>query len=639
MHKSNRTLRNRKYTEEQLKSAVDHVVNQKFSLKIVAERFNIPRPTLRRHVRLALQRGLPTLQPPEPGTLQEIVMNLCVTFYWITASKLKQLMFEYEMAKLTDFQSFMKSHDCFARFICQQYFYSRTLQGVTTNYTLSETKAFFDDFRGEIDKLNIAPSNIYDVDEISMGVVKTTSKSIICVNGKNYYVDKNTPQLIVINSANAEGVYVPPFLVAKKSEVRKFIEDLEPGMAACEMPSNRLTAEIFIEWLHHFKDFAKPSEQQPVMLIVDNSMWHVSISAYQYCQKHFIKLHVLPPHTAKRMHPLEQSLNKLLRKACQEEASRYLLNKPKNNVTVRNLVRFYITSYNKANQAYLCARGFVSCGIYPPNPMQFRMTFNQDTKPLDESNLSHGERLIHETQAGILKFDYESSGIRDKGAAVFVKPQFIHFSSSSNKNVATTISQLLLSSPRGFPVTNFLNRPVSTPVTTKKLVPIIISKYIKITESTKSKSTVNVNQKISNVSLLGKISTTHPDEPSSSHNLETSVPFHDYKIKVVKTPDQAYSKSDSQPDTAILKTTNTKCIDSIQGMSSKEVQTDLLQFKISVLPSMSIFPEIGMIKSESKDIPDEFDEILNIKEEPQSEKSLHEEVDLPIDIIKTEEEN
>lgn len=630
------------FTKELLNAAVDHVINQKFTTRHVAQSFNIPLTTLQRHVQLAKQRGLPALQLPAKGTLQEIVMSLCITFYWVTASKLKQLMFEYEMAKLTDFQTFVSSHTCFARFICHQYFYNRTLQGVTTNYTLSETKAFFDDYEVEIRKLNIVPRNIYDVVEICMGVTKITSKSIICVNGKNYYVDENAPQLIVINSANAEGRYVPPFFVAQKGEIRKFIKDLEPDMVACGTSSNRLTAEIFIEWLHHFKDFAKPSALKPVLLIVDNSMWHVSISAYRYCQKHFIKLHVLPPHTAKRMHPLEQSLNKVLRKACQEEATRYLLNNPDNNIAIRDYVQFYITSFNGANDAYHCAKGFVSCGIYPPNPMTFRMTFNQDTKPLDETDPQEENLLnTHETQAGVLKFDYEKCDMQEKGSAVFVKPDYIYYSSSTNKNVATTISQLLLSTTRGFPVSNFLNQTVPTPVNTKKL-PVIISKYIKNTESAKSKSADNVNQKISSVPVVQKISTVHDHSDALSHNLKTSGHC---RFKIVQKPNEAYSK----PYSATSTQRKTRCrndnalsektTDTIQTMSAKEVQTDLIQFQISVLPSISIYPDIVANTLESKDIPNEFDEVLNIKEEPNSEINLHEEIDLPVDIIKTEEED
>lgn len=78
---------------------------------------------------------------------------------------------------------------------------------LTRNYTLSEAKAFFDDFKVTYNKLKLAPSDIYDADEISIGVVKTMSKAIRCINGKNYYDDKNAPQLIVINSASTEGRY------------------------------------------------------------------------------------------------------------------------------------------------------------------------------------------------------------------------------------------------------------------------------------------------------------------------------------------------------------------------------------------------------------------------------------------------
>lgn len=633
------------HSKDLLKTAIDQVVNKKFLTNNVADSMNIPRATLRRHVKLAKDRGLPTLQPPEEGTLQEIIMNLCSTFYWIAATKFKQLLFEHKVRKLTEFKKFVKTHDCFTIFKCQHYFYNRTLQELTTNYTLSETKAFFDDFAETLDNLHIAPGDIYDVDAISIGVIKTNSSSSMHLKGKNYCIDEFAPKLVVLNSANAQGRFVPPFFVANRKETRKFINDLEPGMVACVTSANRLTAKMFIEWLHHFNDFAKPSSHKPVLLIVDNSMWHVSISAYQYCQKHFIKLHVLPPHTAKRMHPLEQSLNKLLKKACQEEASRYLLDNPKTKITTHDLVRFYIKSFNKVNEAHLCAMGFVSCGIYPPDQVKFRVTFRQDTKPLDESDPCYEENLlnIHETQAGVLKINYENFGIRDKGPAVFVKPDFIRFSSSSNKNVATTVSQLLLSMTCGLPVSHVLNQSVPVPVPTQKLVPKIFFKHDK-------NFAVNVNQETSNVSVTLKRSTTHNNcaGQCSSDNLEDSGQVRGLKIKVTKTPNKAYSKR-SQPHSTTAKSKKSKREndktsetpeDSFRVMNSKEAQTDSSPFQINVLPSISISPDRGIDLPEPEDKPNQ---LLNIKLENTDYRKYghffvtHEEIDLPVDIIKTEE--
>ena len=54
----------------------------------------------------------------------------------------------------------------------------------------------------------------------------------------------------------------------------------------------------YVEWLKHFAKFVKPSESDPVLLLLDNHVSHCSLDAVLYCRENFITLFSLPPHAS-----------------------------------------------------------------------------------------------------------------------------------------------------------------------------------------------------------------------------------------------------------------------------------------------------------------------------------------------------
>lgn len=75
-------------------------------------------------------------------------------------------------------------------------------------------------------------------------------------------------------------------------------------------PSGWMQIEIFTPtWIDHFIKYAKPSEERPILLILDGHATHVkNLELTEVQKKNMCIFLVLPPHTSHRLQPLDVSL-------------------------------------------------------------------------------------------------------------------------------------------------------------------------------------------------------------------------------------------------------------------------------------------------------------------------------------------
>ena len=59
--------------------------------------------------------------------------------------------------------------------------------------------------------------------------------------------------------------------------------------------SGYMNSELFLNWLQHFVDHVKPSDNDPVLLILDNRASHCSLPAVELCKNHHIVMLSLHP--------------------------------------------------------------------------------------------------------------------------------------------------------------------------------------------------------------------------------------------------------------------------------------------------------------------------------------------------------
>lgn len=178
-----------------------------------------------------------------------------------------------------------------------------------TAFNEEETDIFFVNLKALMITYKFKSDSIYNIDETGISTVQRNSR-ILAPKGLKQ-VGKCTSAergslTTVVNCFNAGGSYIPPFFIFKRKRMNaQLMKDSNSNMVACISDSGWINESIYIDWLQHFKGFAKPSADNPVLLVLDNHESHISLKAYEFCRKNFIHVLTLPPHTSHRMQPLD----------------------------------------------------------------------------------------------------------------------------------------------------------------------------------------------------------------------------------------------------------------------------------------------------------------------------------------------
>lgn len=135
------------------------------------------------------------------------------------------------------------------------------------------------------------------------------------------------------------------------------MKDSNSNMVACVSDSGWITESIFVDWLQHFKAFAKPSAEDPLLLILDNHESHVSLRSHEFCRKNFIYVITLPP--------LDLTFHGPLKTAYNRECESFMVNHPGTKTTAYDVVGLYTKAFNRTTSTDKAMNGFKSAGICP----------------------------------------------------------------------------------------------------------------------------------------------------------------------------------------------------------------------------------------------------------------------------------
>lgn len=317
--------------------------------------------------------------------LLDLAINICKTFHWIPKICFQRLLFDYAVSnniylphrhyvnKALDLVWTRKYLDTNKQLISTN-ISSQELPMALMHFTLPKEVTNFMSMLSDLANMDVYnPDEVYNVDEIGILVACGDNEEIMASIAQK--LNDQEPLVSVINAVNARGRLVPPFFVTKREHLSTVMENSGPRMTVCVTESGDIDEQTFANWLRHFKDYAKPSAQKPVFLVMDNNYYHASLDAYDYCQKHFIRLLVLPPHTWIRMYPLETLFHDPMRLACQQEAENYVKENIFTNASIEiaNIVRFYTKAFYNIRSSVVknSAQAFQTVGIYPADENKF----------------------------------------------------------------------------------------------------------------------------------------------------------------------------------------------------------------------------------------------------------------------------
>jgi len=230
---------------------------------------------------------------------------------------------------------------------------------------------FFDLLSGLYDQYKFSPDRIYNVDETGIRTVPTKQSKVLALRGKRQaggLVSEERGQLVTAETCmSASGNYMPiMFVFPRQRAKQELLDDAPPGTTAEYHPSGWMQKDIFVKWFQRFVEFSKPTEEKPVLLLLDGHSTHTkSIELIDVARKNNVILLCFPPHCTHRMQPLDVSFMAPVSHYYSEEVRKWLQSHPGRVVTINQIGKLYGSAFMKAASIETAVNGFRKTGIYP----------------------------------------------------------------------------------------------------------------------------------------------------------------------------------------------------------------------------------------------------------------------------------
>lgn len=391
--------------EHVMREAVQKVLEGGWSTQRAAKYFNIPRTTLRRYVTKCRRQmenidfneaKHPRLTPnyachqiftsAEEKELSSYIKHLANLHHGFTPTQVKS--FAYDLAtfykkKVPEcwetnksagskwFNGFMKRNPTLSLRVPEATSLARAM-----GFNKPVVDKFFKNLSDIYLSRKLGPDQIYNVDETALTTVQSTNKVVATLGQKQVGQITSAERgtlVTMIGAINAIGNSVPPLLVfPRKNFKQHMLVGAPPGSEGAANPSGWSSKEIFLQWLNHFIKHAGPTENRPVLLIMDNHDTHISLEVIEIAKSNNVILLTFPPHTSHKLQPLDVSVFGPLKKYYNKECGVWIANHPGKRIDIYNIAEILGQSYGQAFCTQNIVSAFKSTGIYPLNKNCFK---------------------------------------------------------------------------------------------------------------------------------------------------------------------------------------------------------------------------------------------------------------------------
>lgn len=378
-----------KWTEEMLKQAV-RLVSEGKSVKSVAVQFAIPRSTLRDRLKSEktcepCMGRKPVFNKDQEKALAARVINLANMFYGITITDLRRLAFsvaeELKISHNFNKETQMAGEDWVSGFRKRNPQISLRKPSATSlsrviGFNKSEVDLFFNNLENLMDKHKFPACRVHNMDETGISSVQKPGH-ILAPKGQKQVGGVTSWErgrnVTVVCAFSASGQYVPPMFIFPRKRMTPLLERGGPPGSIYSCSHNGWSnEELFLDWLHHFKRFCKPTEDEPVLLVLDNHGSHISLASYKFCRKNHIHILSIPPHTSHKMQPLDVSFYGPLKSAFNKECDRFMRANVYQKITPYDIAHIFNQAYMRVATIEKAVSGFESTGILPVNRDKFK---------------------------------------------------------------------------------------------------------------------------------------------------------------------------------------------------------------------------------------------------------------------------
>lgn len=387
-----RKTKNYSYTVDTLKEALNAIKKDGRKIRDAGRHYNIPEATLRKY----LAKPMDEIQQPSLGRksvipsnvelqMVEFIVQLCNMFYGLTPKDLRRLTFKYVedngishsfnkelcLAGKDWMYNFLKRHPSIKL---------RQPENTSLNrihgFNKVEVQKFFENIRSVMEKMKIEPMRLYNQDETGITTVQKKCSKVFALKGSKRVGSATSAErgrtITGVFCMSAGGHFIPPMLIYPRKRMSANLQKSGPdGAVYCCSNNGWSNAELFNEWLVHFKKHAHPTADSPVLLILDNHISHISIEAYTFCRENHIHMVSLPPHTSHRLQPLDLTFFGPLKNALFREYDLYMMQTGHKRITEYEVAELLNNAFLKVATMSNASSGFRAAGIHPYNPDKF----------------------------------------------------------------------------------------------------------------------------------------------------------------------------------------------------------------------------------------------------------------------------
>lgn len=247
-----------------------------------------------------------------------------------------------------------------------------TSAGRAQAFNKAQVTRFFKILQEVFVENDIQPSRIWNVDESAISTVHRPQK-ILAAKGKKQVGALTSAErgqhTTVVCCMSSSGNFVPPALIfARKKYKHELFDGTPTGTLGLVNESGWMTGELFLQWLKHFKEYANPSVENKVLLLVDGHSSHKHVDVLTYAKENGILMISFPPHCTHRLQPLDVAFFGPLKIYYSQEATKWLRVHPGRVITQYQVGSLFSVAYGKAATNQNAVSGFSKTGIWPLNP-------------------------------------------------------------------------------------------------------------------------------------------------------------------------------------------------------------------------------------------------------------------------------
>jgi hypothetical protein len=284
---------------------------------------------------------------------------------------------------------------------------------------------YFELLRGKLDRYNIQPHNIYNMDEkgFLLGILTRCKR----VFDRRLYEDRKIQGHIQGGSREwitllacicADGSHLPPAIIyqsASSSIQDTWLQAFEPDDHTAHFASSSsgwTNNEIGLAWLKQvFDRYTRPKAgRSNRLLILDGHGSHLTMDFIEYCNQNRILLATYPPHSTHTLQPLDVVMFKPLSSAYSAEVAAFMeRSQGLTSINKRDFYSMFIAAWKSSFKEATILKAFEATGLSPFNPEVILKRFNQPAQPalsddsdssaLSASNWRKTENLLRQVVA------------------------------------------------------------------------------------------------------------------------------------------------------------------------------------------------------------------------------------------------